>query len=139
VVAIAALIVALPIFAQSDEDYSVCDYSKQKMMIRPSVLDTDGECLSVAEEGQYNVSIGTIIEIDYTFIWWPPCPEFISHCIATNNYVIKKHSISPRTIMPGTYGAATTVGYFYKAIMSGDSDIVLYVNDRVFTYHIHVY
>jgi hypothetical protein len=134
------LVVLLPsILGQAQDAPVLSNESSQRMLHRYRVIVTDDACLKVAQEGSYIVNKGDLIEIDYLFNWWPPCPLYESTCTTTDKKVVKIHSLGDFPIVDDYIGSPTTHGFFFKAVGKGDCTIILKINEQSFRYNIHVF
>jgi len=106
--------------------------------VRPDLDKAKVKGCRIAKPGDYNVSAGDLIELDYTFPVVPGAmPQKVSFKKIRNAAVVPSPLGIRSVIRPGILGGGT-IAFYFQAGRKGKGTVVLIIDGVEYTYHFTV-
>lgn len=106
--------------------------------IRPRLEEAKVKGCKIASPGEYKVSVGDLIELNYTYPIVPTAiPKKMSHTITAGGAVVKSSLGFRRVVAPKLVGAGT-IAFYFEAKAAGEDTVTLTIDDAEYQYKFKV-
>jgi hypothetical protein len=106
--------------------------------VRPDLDKAKVKGCRIAKPGDYKVSRGDLIELDYTYPVVPgSIPDKVSYKKIRNAAVVPSSLGIRSVVQPGRLGGGT-IAFYFQARRKGKGTVVLIIDGAEYTYHFTV-